>query len=387
MDSLPHTPTVLIEPFTLHIPDSELHELQNAVRASRIAKQSYENVTAQENDFGVTREWLVNTKDEWLKFDWRKQEERVNAFPAFKARLRNKDGLDYSIHFTGLFSEKEDAVPVIFSHGWPGSFFEFIPLLELVSKRYTPSELPYHIVVPSLPGWLFSSPPPQDREFSVVDVGYLFNGLMEGLGFGGGYVAQGGDIGALVTNELGATYGACKVMHLNFYNIQPASSTPPPSPDDLIEVFQKYAYALEHSTRPATVGLVVSSSPIALLAWIGEKYLAWTDQTPNTETILTLISLYWFTDCFATSIYTYRYGLGIRRHTSATKTSTEYQKCPTGFSYFPKEISPIPVEAAKKRSNIVWYREHDSGGHFAALEKPKELWQDVEDFLTVHWGK
>ncbi|ODO11218.1 hypothetical protein I350_01822 [Cryptococcus amylolentus CBS 6273] len=391
MAPLPHTPTIPIEPFTFHVPDTELRELQDAIKASRIAKQSYENVSADENDFGVTRKWLIDTKDEWMKFDWRKQEERINAFPAYKAKIKNKDGLNYSIHFTGLISEKKDAIPVILSHGWPGCFFEFIPLLELVSKRYAPSELPYHLVVPSLPGWLFSSPPPTDREFSVIDVGYLFHSLMVGLGFGGGYVAQGGDIGALVTNELGATYDACKrtgapkLFQYPILLLLPSSPSPPP--DVMIEIFQKYAYALEQASRPSTVGLVVGSNPISLLAWIGEKYLAWTDQSPSTETILTIISLYWFTDCFTTSLYTYRYGLGVRRNDPATKTSTEYQSCPTGFSNFPKEISPISIEAAKKRSNIIWSREHDSGGHFAALEKPAELWQDVEDYLGANWDK
>lgn len=156
---------------------------------------------------------------------------------------------------------------------------------------------------------------------------------MEGLGFGDGYVAQGGDIGSYVTNELGAKYPACKskflldhsrweiaeevkVIHVNYSNPpprplpspgSPGQEAPPPSAEDLLELLQKFGYALEHSTRPATVGLVVGSNPLSLLAWVGEKFLEWTDESPSEETILTMTSLYWFTDCFTTSIYTYRY--------------------------------------------------------------------------------
>ncbi|ODN84297.1 hypothetical protein L202_00277 [Cryptococcus amylolentus CBS 6039] len=395
--TLPHQPTIPIRPFSVSIPDSDIQDLHSLLKSTRIAKQSYENAesAAKVNNFGVSREWLVNMRDEWLNYDWRKEETRINSFPAYIATLKNKDGLDYDIHFTGLFSQKKDAVPIILSHGWPGTFLEFVPILELVRKQYTPETLPYHLVVTSLPGWIFSSPPAQDREFGVKDVGYLWNELMVGLGFGDGYMSQGGDIGSYVTMELGSTYDQCKAIHLNYrhvlHSVPPdappsdISPPPPPSTERLFELFQNFGYFLEHATRPSTIGLVAGSNPLSLLAWIGEKYVSWTDETPGVDTILAFASLYWFTDCFSTSLYTYRYGAGIKRKES--RAEHEYQSCPTGFSFFPKEFVPVSLDVVKASNNLVWYKQHDAGGHFAALEKPDVLWADIEDFVGTQWEK
>lgn len=117
---------------------------------------------------------------------------------------------ELSIHFVALFSQKEDAIPVILLHGWPGSFLEFLPLLQIFREEYIPSTLPYHFIVPSMPGYAFSSGPPLDRNFTVFDVARIFNKLMNDLGFGSGYVAQGGDIGSSVGRVLAVEYASCK---------------------------------------------------------------------------------------------------------------------------------------------------------------------------------
>lgn len=121
-------------------------------------------------------------------------------------------GDEFTIHFVALFSEKPDAIPIMMLHGWPGSFLEFLDLLTLATKRYTPSTLPYHIIVPSLPGWAFSSKPPLHRDFKVGDVAEIMNSLMKTLGFDS-YVVQGGDIGSYVSRVIGATYNECKAVH------------------------------------------------------------------------------------------------------------------------------------------------------------------------------
>jgi hypothetical protein len=133
------------------------------------------------------------------------------------------------------------------------------------------------------------------------------------------------------------------------------------------------AYALEHGTRPSTIGLVLSSSPLALLAWIGEKFLEWSDTDPALDTILTNVSLYWFTEGFPRSIYPYRRLAGGQM--------PGYIKKPFGFSFFPKEISPGIKAIIETKGNLVQHTEHEHGGHFAALEQPKELWADVESFV------
>jgi microsomal epoxide hydrolase len=121
----------------------------------------------------------------------------MNQFPYFK--LPVSDGISaFNIHFVGIFSERKDAIPILLLHGWPGSFLEFLPLLSIVKKRHSPNTLPYHFIVPSLPGYAFSSPPPLDRDFQIQDVAKVVNQLMVELGFGvqkGGYVVQGGILG------------------------------------------------------------------------------------------------------------------------------------------------------------------------------------------------
>ena len=119
---------------------------------------------------------------------------------------------DFTIHFVALFSERHDAIPILMLHGWPGSFLEFLGVLALLKNRYNPSTLPYHVIIPSLPGWAFSSKPPLHRDFTCNDVAEIMNTFMLNLGFDA-YVAQGGDIGSFIARILGATYDECKAVH------------------------------------------------------------------------------------------------------------------------------------------------------------------------------
>ncbi|WWC73311.1 uncharacterized protein I206_107278 [Kwoniella pini CBS 10737] len=387
----PFEPTIPLESFKISIPDKDIEELKTLIKLTRIPKETYENIDSEKKDFGISRKWLIETKDYWLnQYDWRKNENRINAQPAFITKIKNKDGLEYKIHFAALFSKNKDAIPIILSHGWPGAFIEFLGLMEYLRERYTPEELPYHLIFPSTPGYLFSSSPPLDREFSVRDVGYLYDQLMKGLGFSEkGYIAQGGDVGSHITNELGRSHSACKAIHLNMrVFLQPPKGTPenesqPFGIPEFLNKLQKYGYNLEHATRTSTVGLAIGSNPISLLCWIGEKFLEWSDESPSLEIILNFINLYWFTDTYPSCIFTYRYGFGSKRDENSAEK--EFNNKPTGYSYFPKEITPVPPHWVKTAHNLVWTREHKSGGHFAALEGPETLWEDVEDFVKQVW--
>jgi microsomal epoxide hydrolase len=198
---------------------------------------------------------------------------------------------------------------------------------------------------------------------------------------------QGGDIGSLVSRVIAATYAECKGMHLNFMYI--AGIMDKSSPSDTLtsqeqtgikrlEEFSASgsAYARMHATKPSTIGLVLSSSPIAQLAWIGEKFLAWSDPstTPSLHTIVADISLYWLTGCFPTSIYTYR-----------EMKELLYVDKPVGYSYFPYELAPVPRVWAEKTGKVVFFRSHEQGGHFAALERTEVLWADVEEWVMIAW--
>lgn len=212
--------------------------------------------------------------------------------------------------------------------------------------------------------------------------------LLLSLGFGStGYLVQGGDIGSLIARVIAATYDECKGMHLNFMFIRHIESKS--SPDDKYEEPEKKgldrmeqfktkgsAYAMEHGTKPSTIGLVLGSSPIAQLAWIGEKFLAWSDPstTPSRDTILSDITLYWLTGCYPTSIYTYR----------EEKKLLHVDK-PIGYSWFPFELAPVPKAWAERTGNLVHFKRHQKGGHFAALEVPETLWADVEEYVKIAW--
>ncbi|ODO11216.1 hypothetical protein I350_01820 [Cryptococcus amylolentus CBS 6273] len=412
--TLPTTPTIPIEPFQVSIPSTAIDDLRTLLRLSRIPRKTFESVNAdRENKFGMTTARLVQLRDAWLDFDWRKQESYINSHPQYLATPKTSDGKELKIHFAALFSKKKDAIPIILSHGWPGSFMEFYGILDLVKKQYTPETLPYHLIVPSLPGYAFSSPPPLDRDFSVQDIAFVFNNLMTGLGFGGGYAAQGGDIGSFVTNALGVYHEECKSLHTPQFPSPPrqthrlhpppppppppppTGSTPPPPPSpsstqsqtpaDPLLPLQTFGYALEQGTRPSTIGITVSTNPLSLISWIGEKYDACPDQPFTMELLLTFASLYWFTDSFSSSIYPYRYAFGINRHVPTAEK--QFQKTPTGYSVFPYELFQPSEEDLKRTLNLVYYRQHKAGGHFAALGEPETLWGDVEEFVRENWDK
>ncbi|KAL3417497.1 putative epoxide hydrolase [Phlyctema vagabunda] len=388
---LPKAASTQPTPFKAAVPQEQLDEFKQLLKLSKIGPPTYENLTAETRNgkFGLTREWLINAKKEWeTEFNWRSVEDSINAFPNYTTKIENID-----LHFIALFSDREDAVPVIFMHGWPGSVLEFLPLLSLIVKQYSPETLPYHIIVPSLPGYAFSSGPPLDKNFAMADVARFMNTLMVSLGFGEtGYVAQGGDIGSRIARLLGVTYKECKAVHLNFCVMpQPEGfSVESLTPDEQVGVkrlndFASFssAYAREQGSRPGTIGLVLSTNPLSLLAWIGEKYLEWTDDTPPVSEILASVTLYWLTETYSRAIYPYRESYG--REPVHHGTPRLYIHKPLGYSSFPREVAPVPVSWAATTGNLVWSKGHKKGGHFAAFEQPQDIKDDVEEFIAQVW--
>ncbi|KAF2491201.1 epoxide hydrolase [Lophium mytilinum] len=381
-----------LKPFTVNIADSRVSELHQLVKLSKIDIPTYEN---QQTDgrFGISRSWLIDAKAAWEKFDWRESEKYINSFPHFSmpvpdAKSGNAEGV-FNLHFVALFSKRADAIPIVFLHGWPGSFLEFLPMLELVRGKYSEETLPFHVIVPSLPGFVFSDAPPVDREFGAEDVARIVNAGVKMLGVGE-YVVQGGDIGSRIARILAVRYPEVKAAHLNFCMMSPPADLPPSSVTSPAEqtgltrlaafTSTGSAYMQEHKTRPATIGLALSSSPLALLAWIGEKFLAWTDIPPALPVILEAVSLYYLTDTFPRSIFTYR-------EAGIADDPAWFIDKPVGFSWFPKEVAPVPRGWVERTGRVVWWREHGRGGHFAALERPEVVWVDVERFVGSVWGK
>ncbi|KAF4463305.1 epoxide hydrolase [Fusarium albosuccineum] len=382
---LPHTVTARVEAFPLLVPQQNISDFKSLLYLSKIGPSTWAN-DQQNGEFGVSRQWLDSTKDVWLsQFNWRARETRVNSFPNFRITINDSDFGDFGVHFAALFSSRPDAIPIIFLHGWPGSFMEFLRIMELLSHKYTPGTLPYHVVVPSLPGYGLSSQPPLNKEFTMVDAARILNQMMIELGFGNGYIAQGGDVGSFISSLLARNHAECKAFHR--VNLLMASQSNhsmvglTATDLDHLERAKRFqatgtAYAMEHGTRPATIGLALSASPLGLLAWIGEKLLEWVDEPLPLDDILADVSLYWFTSTYPSSLYPYRATFQNGSDFTAPKNK------PLGFSSFPFEIYALPKAWAEEEyPNLRFYREHDKASD-DGWNFHESLLADVEEFIA-----
>ncbi|WPG99507.1 alpha/beta-hydrolase [Acrodontium crateriforme] len=397
-DQIPTSATLKPTPFKAHVDEKQLSDMKQLLALSPIGPAVFENTSQNQGEtlmstparkYGMRRDWLANAKEQWLRgFDWRTHEDEINKIPNFMAKVTGDDGIEFDIHFLALFSEKKDAVPLAFYHGWPGSFLEFMKILNILKERYSPKDLPYHVIVPSLPGYAFSSGPPVDVNYTINQASNVLHHLMVGLGFKSGYVSQGGDLGSFIARDQAASYDECKSMHLNMCGISATTKTdglPMTKAEKAATerggefMAQGFAYAMEHGTRTGTIGLALSASPLAMLSWIGEKFLEWSDEDPSVDEILQSVSLYWLTDTFPRCIYPYR---GIA---DGSRPPPPFIEKASGYSFFPKEIVPRARSVAEQTMNLVAFSAHERGGHFAALERPQDLLEDVEKWIALVW--
>ncbi|KAB2579075.1 Alpha/beta hydrolase fold-1 [Lasiodiplodia theobromae] len=388
----PVSPNGALSQFKIDVSEDEVQKLKTLLKLLPIPRPNWEN-GHNDQTFGTPRDWLVESVNYWQnKYDWRKQEEILNSIPQFKVEVQDDDGQQYSVHFAALFSENKDAIPIHLSHGWPGSFIEFLPILLKLKEKYAsaPEKLPYHVIVPSIIGFGFSSPPPLNKGFTIRDNCRIFHKAMVALGFGDrGYITQGGDLGGPIAETLAAVYEPVKAAHVNIYYVRSEGGAPGSLEQEAFERQQAFmrtgmAYGLLHATRPSTAGLTIGNSPISLLAWIGEKMLEWSDpaHVPSLDTILTNVAIYWFTGTFPTSIWCYRPLLsGTAEATGEAITNGK----PKGFSWFPHEIAALSKDFIRTDKHLTHIYENDEGGHFAALEVPDLLWADIEDFVSKVW--
>ncbi|KAF5004521.1 hypothetical protein FDECE_8988 [Fusarium decemcellulare] len=389
-DTIPAGVQLQLERFQLRISEEKVDDFKQLLRLSKLAPKTYESLQP-DGKFGITHDWISKAKEYWEnKYDWRsrfgidighfrrRREEYINSFPNFIANIQDDDGENFRIHFAALFSHKRDAIPLLMLHGWP--------VIEMLRQKYSPEDLPYHVIVPSLPGYTLSSGPPLTKDWSTEDVGRVMNKLMIGLGFGSGYITQGGDIGAFVSWILAVNHKECHAIHINF---APGKEPEGVSQSDVsdaerqgLQRLQKFltsgnAYFHEHTTRPATIGHVLSSSPLALLSWIGEKFIEWTDTTPEYEEILDSVTLYWLTESIARGLYPYRTPYGTPGLHPPLSDPKYYCEKPLGYSSFPYELGPTPAAWLRKEGKL--------GGHFAAMEQPELFLSDVEEFIRHVW--
>ncbi|KAJ0295641.1 hypothetical protein COL5a_011605 [Colletotrichum fioriniae] len=357
------------EELELHVPDPRIEDFTSLLSASKIGPETWYN-TDNNTDFGTTKNWLAKAKDAWLELDWRKQEDRINSFPNFNITINDVDVGPINIHFVGLYSKRNDALPLLFLHGWPGSFLEFLPLLDILRSKYTQETLPYHVIVPSLPDYGLSSGL-VETELTLEIAARLMNELMVALGFESGYVAQGGDIGSFLARILSASHPQCKAFHINM--LAPGSQEELLTTVNITDAETQHvqrmlnfsatgsSYLLEHGLRPSTIGLVLPSNPLAMLAWIGEKFLEWPDSRYllPVDTIFRMVSFYWYTDTFPRSMYPYRALAGAAAANVLFSVPTSKEK-PFGYSVFPAENILLPKAWAEKvHPNLVFYKRNE----------------------------
>jgi pimeloyl-ACP methyl ester carboxylesterase len=378
------TPTE-IRPFTVDIPEKQLDDLRRRIEAIRLPSKELVDDRSQ----GVQLATIQELATYWgTEYDWRKVEARLNALPQFTTEI---DGVD--IHFIHVKSEHENALPLIITHGWPGSVIE---LLDTVGPLTDPTahggraEDAFDLVLPSLPGYGFSGEP-TEVGWNAGRVAQAWAELMHRLGYTG-YVAQGGDVGAAVTDTMGrqAPEGLLGI-HMNLLvtvlaGPQPAESEQERAAAAQLATFREsgFGYFLEMATRPQTISYALLDSPVALAAWLldhdTDSYYkisrAFVDGEPvgnlTRDHIVDNITLYWLTGTGASAARSYwEDGRALAQALASGQAPPEIS-LPVGFTTFPGEIWRTPRSWAEKAyPNLTYFNEVDRGGHFAAWEEPR----------------
>ena len=373
-----------IHPFRIDVPDEQLADLRRRIEATRWPS---EELVADRSQ-GVQLATLQALARYWAtEYDMRRVQARLNALPQFTTEI---DGVE--IHFIHVRSRHEHALPLLMTHGWPGSVIELLdtvgPLTDPTAHGGKASDA-FHVVCPSIPGYGFSGPT-NARGWDVQRVAEAEVELMKRLGYAR-YGAQGGDWGAMISTQIGRLDPAhCAGIHLNMAIAFPAPDAPP-----LTELQQKWVadfaafqagetgYQQIQGTKPQTLGYGLTDSPAGLCAWIVEKFRTWSDCGGNLESVYTKdellanVTLYWVTKTINSSMRLYYETMKSGR-VGVTQGRVEV---PTALAIFPKEIYKPPRAWAEKSYNVKQFTVFEKGGHFAAMEQPKALLEDVRRFF------
>jgi len=370
-----------IVPFTYHAPEGALEDLRQRLARARFPEPETVNDWSQ----GVPVAKLQALVEYWRTgYDWRRCETMLNGFDQYRTEI---DGLN--IHFLHARSTQANALPILITHGWPGSILEFHKIIRPLTDPPAHggrAQDAFHVVAPSLPGFGFSDKP-AERGWNSARIASAWAELMRRLGYTR-YVAQGGDWGALITTTLAQQRPAGLVgIHLNFPVVFPdpmptagLSAEEQRAVDALIR-FQTdgSGYFQLQATRPQTIGSALADSPVGQAAWLYEKFHAWTDNHGDPEDALTRdemlddITLYWLTNTAASSARIYLENAGSGFNSGVVDI-------PVGCSIFPREIFLTPRSWAERvYPNLIHWNELDRGGHFAAWEQPELFTRELRD--------
>jgi pimeloyl-ACP methyl ester carboxylesterase len=370
-----------ISPYRIDISQGALDDLRDRLGRTRWPDE----LPGVGWDLGVPLDYLKGLAEYWATtYDWRGQEAALNEFAQFTTVID-----DQNVHFLHVRSPEPEALPLLITHGWPGSIAEFLdiigPLTDPAAHGGDPADA-FHVIAPSIPGFGFSGPT-HETGWNTVRVAYAWAELMRRLGYER-YGAQGGDTGALVSPEL----GRIDPEHLAGIHVNNLLTFPSGELHDLsdadqgrLKLMQRWqnemaGYASIQSTRPQTLAYALTDSPAGQLAWIVEKFKEWTDPAArlpedavDRDRLLTDVSIYWLTATAGSSARLYYEGA------KSWGQPTEPSAVPTGVAVFPMDITIRSI--AESQHNIVHWTEFDRGGHFAAMEAPGLLVADIREFF------
>jgi epoxide hydrolase len=370
-----------ISPYRIDIPQGALDDLRDRLGRTRWPDE----LPGVGWDLGVPLDYLKGLAEYWATaYDWRSQEAALNEFAQFTTII---DG--QNVHFLHVRSPEPAALPLLITHGWPGSVAEFLdiigPLVDPAAHGGDPADA-FHVIAPSIPGFGFSGPT-HEIGWNTVRVTRAWVELMRRLGYER-YGAQGGDTGALVSPEL----GRIDPEHVAGIHVNNLLTFPSGQLDDLsdadqgrLKLMQRWqnemaGYASIQSTRPQTLAYALTDSPAGQLAWIVEKFKEWTDpdarlpeDAVDRDRLLTDVSIYWLTATAGSSARLYYEGA------KSWGQPSEPSAVPTGVAVFPMDITIRSI--AESQHNIVHWTEFDRGGHFAAMEAPDLLVADIREFF------
>ncbi len=375
-----------IVPFRIDIADDVLEDLRDRLARTRFPDE----VNDDDWSYGTQLDYLKELCAYWCdEFDWRAREAELNRFEQFKTTI---GGL--GLHFICARSEEPNALPLLITHGWPGSVTEFSKIIEPLRnpRAYGGSASDaFHVVCPSIPGYGFSEAA-KEPGMDAKRVARHFAELMARLGFDR-YGAQGGDWGSAISTLLGVVDpDHCIGIHLNMLTVRPPKDSKDPleglSEAELTRFADRKRFTAEQmgyfriqASKPQSLGYGLNDSPSGLAAWIVEKFRAWSDCDGDIERrfskddLLTNITLYWVTQTITSSTRLYR------ENTHSRRGMAEVSRVPTGAAIFPGELALMPRAWAEHTYNLIHWTEMPSGGHFAAMEEPELLIEDIRAFF------
>mgnify|MGYP001403921897 CR=1 FL=1 len=375
----------MIKPFKVEISEENLQNIY-----SKVKNYSWHEIPDDGGwDYGTNLDYMKEFSNYWTnKFDWKKTEEKINKFKNFKSNI---DGID--IHFIHEKGSGLNSKPLLLSHGWPGSIVEFLHIIDQLAhpeKYGGKEEDAFDVVIPSLPGFGFSGRP--SKPIGPRKMASIFNSLMTKILGYKTYIAQGGDFGGTIATWLGYDFpNTCKAIHINILIVRHPDGPQTKEEKEWEERFERdqikeNGYRIQQSTKPQTLSYAMMDSPVGVAAWIIEKMRGWSDIKNNDiesvyskDILLANIMIYIVTKTFNTASWIY-YG---RREEGGRFFPNNFHRIevPTAVAIFPAEMSEWPPRSYVDRLfNIKRWTVMDKGGHFAAIEQPELLVNDISSF-------